>query len=306
MATAKIPQPEEIPAIPARSRIDATLSLDFRRDAATNRTILDASAQQPPLRVVRAFELADGAALAHLHNVSGGLLGGDRLKLWVNVGANAGAQLTTTGATRIYRPSVGAPATTQVNEIAVGENALLEFVPDAIIPFAGVRFAQHTTINLAPGAGLFWWEIVAPGREARGEIFEYDTLEMKTDVFAPDTTGNIRGIAAERIHLDPRNRPLASPARLGPYRYWSTFFICRIGLAPAAWLAAESHLREAAAPLVRPYETQWGVSTLLAGGLVIRGLSCRGRDLVSGLHALWRAAKLHLYAREPIFPRKVH
>jgi urease accessory protein len=214
--------------------------------------------------------------------------------------------LTTTGATRIYRPPVTAAATTQVNEIAVAENALLEYVPDAIIPFAGARFAQRTTIHLAPGAGLFWWEIVAPGREARGEMFEYEYFEMKTDLLSRGPLNSEKRIAAERVHLNPRNRALSSLARLGPYRYWSTFYICRAGLDPAAWFAAEGHLREAAAPLVLPGETLWGISTLLADGLVVRGLAQRGRDIVSGLHALRRAAKLHLYAREPILPRKVN
>lgn len=306
MASAKISQPEAVPAAAARSHINAALSLDFRLDAATGRTILAASAQEPPLRVVRAFEHADGAALAHLHNVSGGLLGGDRLKLSVNVGAGASAQLTTTGATRIYRPPADAAVTTQTNEITVAENALLEYVPDAIIPFAGARFAQRTTIHLAPGAGLFWWEIVAPGREARGEMFEYEYVEMKTDLLSSGPVDNEKRVAVERIRLGPRNCPLSSLARLGPYRYWSTFYICRAGLDPADWLAAERNLREAAAPLVRPGETAWGISTLLADGLVVRGLARHGRDIVSGLHALWRAAMLHLYAREPIFPRKVN
>src|SRR5579862_1078258 len=116
---------DTLPAIEsATPRVEARLALDFARDAATGRTVLSASLQEPPLRVVRAFALDDGSALAHLHNVSGGLLGGDRLSLAVNVGAGASVQLTTTGGTRIYRPRKAAPPTTQTNDIRVGENAL--------------------------------------------------------------------------------------------------------------------------------------------------------------------------------------
>ena len=140
----------------------------------TGRTVLAASRQEPPLKVVRAFNVQDGAALAHLHNVSGGLLGGDQLALKVNVGARADVQLTTTGATRIYRPRHEAPPATQSNEFTLYEDALLEYVPDAIIPYGGARFSQTTTIYLAQGAGIFWWEILAPGREAGGESFAYD------------------------------------------------------------------------------------------------------------------------------------
>jgi len=100
---------------------------------------------------VRAFALEDGTALAHLHNVSGGLLGGDYLAMQVNLASGAKVQLTTTGATRIYRSREGFSATTQCNEVSIAEGALLEYLPDATIPFAGARYLQRTSINLAAG-----------------------------------------------------------------------------------------------------------------------------------------------------------
>ena len=141
----------------------------------------------------------------------------------------------------------------QTNAIRVGENALLEYVPDAIIPYAGARFAQRTGIDLAAGAGLFWWEVIAPGREASGEVFAYESIEMRTDV-----TANGRLIAAENIRLDPRGSTLRSIARLGEYRYWATFYICRVGLDATAWLAAEEHLREAAREFSQPGDDALG------------------------------------------------
>src|SRR5271169_2160149 len=77
-----------------RVRVAASLRLDFACDSPAGQTILAASHQEPPLKVVRAFAVEDGAALVHLHNVSGGLLGGDRLELAVNVGRGARAQVT--------------------------------------------------------------------------------------------------------------------------------------------------------------------------------------------------------------------
>jgi urease accessory protein len=289
------------PAVLPPSRLEASLTLDFELDKATKRTVLAASHQEPPLKVVRAFPVDDGAALVHLHNVSGGLLGGDRLALTVRVGAGACLQITTTGATRVYRPRREAPPTTQSNEITVGENALLEYVPDPIIPFAGARFSQRTAIQLDRGAGLFWWEILAPGREARGEIFEYERLEIRTDLLA---TG--RPIAAERVRLEPRNHALSSVSRLGPYRTWATFYICRVGLDAGVWLAAEQDLREVTSNLTRPGRTLWGISALAAHGLAIRCVSLHGRDVLPGLRALWRAAKLRLYGRDAVPPRKVN
>ena len=281
-------------------RVQAKLSLAFEYNEPARSTILVSSCQEPPLKVVRAFPQQNGATLVHLHNVSGGLLGGDRLSLNVRIGAAATVQLTTTSATRIYRPRQQAATTQQSTEITLAENALLEYIPDAIIPFAGARYEQRTRISLASGAGLFWWEILAPGREASGEIFAYESVEMHAEISAAACP-----IAIERVRLDPRRRALTSPARLGPYRYWATFYICRVGLPLAAWQAAENHLREVAREQLRPGETQWGISTLAAHGLVIRGLAVHGRDILPGLQALWRAAKLHLYGTEAVPPRKV-
>lgn len=288
-------------ALAPRSHVHAELRLEFERDDAEGQTVLAASHQEPPLRVVRAFPLADGAALVHLHNVSGGLLGGDRLALAVNVGAGASVQITTTGATRIYRPREDAAVTTQSNEIVVGAGGLLEYLPDAVIPFAGARFSQRTAVRLAADAGLFWWEILAPGREARGEVLEYESVELKMDLSAGG-----RVIAVERVRLEPRNRELASLARLGAYRTWATFYICRVGLKATEWLEIESELRDVLQMLNRREDALWGISTLAAHGLVVRCVAKRGRDVVTGLQEVWRAGKWRLYGREAVMPRKVN
>src|ERR1700680_1525231 len=123
--------------IPGASRVRALMRLDFSRDSSTGSTFLAGSLQEPPLKVVRAFTLEDGTALAHLHNVSGGLLGGDHLGLQINLGCRTSVQLTTTGATRIYRRRGEFSPTTQCNDITVGKDALLEYLPDVTIPFAG-------------------------------------------------------------------------------------------------------------------------------------------------------------------------
>jgi urease accessory protein len=282
-------------------RVDSSLRLTFAQDAATQSSVLAECSCEPPLKVVRAFTLEDGAALVHLHNVSGGLLGDDRLAVSVILRENAKVQLTTTGATRIYRARKEAGPATQTTEISLGPNAFLEYLPDPIIPFASARYCQRTNIRLAPGAGLFWWEILAPGREAHGELFAYDSVEMKADL-----TAGARLLACERVRLEPRKYPLGSPARLGPYRYWATFYICRVGLEAGEWLALEDRLREVASEFTRPGEALWGVSTLVAHGLVCRGVVLRGRDVLFGLHQLWRAAKGALYGSEAVPPRKVN
>jgi urease accessory protein len=285
----------------APPRLQASLTLDFAHDEFAGHTVLAASRQEPPLKVVRAFTVQDGAALAHLHNVSGGLLGGDHLALKVNVGARAQVQLTSTGATRIYRPRHEALPATQSNEFTVNEGALLEYVPDAIIPYAGARFSQTTTIHLAQGAGIFWWEILAPGREARGESFAYDSVEMKADVI-----GLGQPIASERARIEPHKRSTQSFGRLGPYRTWATFCIARMGPSVADWLALEHELREQALPLTQHGEALWAISALPAHGVMVRCVAVHGRHVLPGVQTLWQTAKRRLYGRDAVLPRKVN
>jgi len=283
------------------SRVQARLQLEFRRNPQDGTTFLAQSYQEPPLKVVRAFPLQDGSALVHLHNVSGGLLGGDHFTQQIHAGSGARVQVTTTGATRIYRHRPENSPTTQSNEIVVGDNAFLEYLPDATIPFARSRYRQQTRVRLDDGAGLFWWEILAPGREARGELFQYHQLEVKTRITA---LGKV--VAAENLSILPALREPYSLARFGNYRYLATFYICRVGLDAKAWRTAEDHIREVTASLTRPGETLWGVSSLVAHGIVVRCVARGGREILPGLYAVWSAAKRHLYGLEAIPPRKVN
>jgi urease accessory protein len=285
-------------AVQRASGVEGRLELAFAA-AADGRTRLVECRQQPPLKVVRAFEQPDGAAMVHLHNVSGGVLGGDQLELTINVGKQASAQVTTTGATRIYRCVDSSSTSQQLTHVRVGECGLLEYVPDALIPFSSSRYRQDTTIELADGAGLFWWETISPGREASGEIFAYQRLEIRLNIFAPN-----RRIASEQVRFEPSLRSPASPARLGRFLYCTTFYICRVGLENTRWLELENQLNELANSISDPRRVLWAASALSAHGLAVRALSMSYLDIVSGLARFWSAAKRNLYNREAIPPRK--
>src|ERR1700738_1068500 len=102
-------------------RITGNLHLGFTFDEEMQQSKLNVYAQQPPLKVIRAFPVSDGGALVHLHNISGGVLGGDQLEVSVHVKTKAYVQLTTTSATRIYRCQPHLPAATQTTEVVIEE-----------------------------------------------------------------------------------------------------------------------------------------------------------------------------------------
>lgn len=284
-----------------RQEVAGFLRLGFGYDAATGRTRLLVQEQRPPLQVVRAFALEDGGALVHVHNLSGGVLGGDEHELLIEVGAGARAMLTSTGATRLYRPRADDRPARQRWQVQVGAGALLEHLPDALIPFAGARYRQEVTIALAEDAGLFWWEIVAPGRLARGECFAYAWLELALMI-----RSTRRPLAIERFRLEPTARPPLSLARLGPYRYCASLYVCRTGQPPQRWADLEAELAALAQELSRPGCCVWGVSRLPADGLVVRGLAQEGLTLGHQLPEFWRLARLRLYGSAVPLPRKIY
>src|SRR5690606_36507961 len=173
-----------------------------------------------PLKVVRAFDAGDGAALVHLHNVSGGILGGDQFALNFRVGREARAQITTTSATRVYRARQGDQSASQHTSVQVEENGLLELLPDPLIPFAGSDYEQRTAIDLAERAGLLWWQRVTPEREARCGVLASDRLKIQRGNTACGVP-----VALEHFSVRPQQDELPSIFRLGNYRYFKKFYL---------------------------------------------------------------------------------
>lgn len=261
-------------------------------------TQLDIIDQNPPLRIVRPFPLADGGLLIHLHNVSGAILGGDHLDIAVDLEENCIAQLTTPSATCVYRHRPGFPTAIQRVTLNIGRNALLEYLPDPLIPFAHARFKQETTIDIAEKGGLFWWEILAPGRSARNEQFAYESLQSSVIIRAQN-----RPIAIERTLIQPAQGNPSARIRLGQYPYLTNFYICHVGRPPTFWqqLAQELHNQIES---IHPANTIWGVTPLVADGIVVRGLSQESHAMAQTLHAIWEVAKQAIYHRSAEPPRK--
>jgi len=280
----------------------ATLHLAFEFDNRTpqHRTTLRVRQQQPPWRVVRGFEAPSGELLAHVHNVSGGVFDSDRLHWRIDVAPRAQAQVTSTGATRIYRSRSPERIASQTALVTIGEGGYLEYLPDALIPFARSRFRQDVRVELAEDAALIWWDRLMPGREAAGELFRFDSLASSFEVAACGES-----IAIERFRLEPALQAPQSPALLGPFPHLASCYVCRAGRPAPFWRSMESELQSLADRL-SDSEILWGVTSLRAHGLVIRGVSQSGRRLSDGLVEFWKAAKQSLCGRVATLPRKVY
>jgi len=282
--------------------MDAGLDLQFLRQYGV--TSFRSVRQEPPWKVVRAFTLESGGSLVHLNNVSGGVFGGDNLKLSVRLAPEAEAQLTTTGATRVYRPRPQTAEATLFCNFELGRDSFLEYLPDPLIPFRNARIYQRTAFSLAEGATLFSWDTIAPGRAAAGEFFQYERLKLASEIKVAG-----KPILNDRILLEPQRWPPYTSAIFGTSRYLVTFLAVRAGSTAAELRELEESLEAVAHGAESDNQERnafWGITVLPGHGVLVRGMT----DSSLGIHAMlckfWSTAKQLLCNREAIAPRKIY
>jgi urease accessory protein len=134
-----------------------------------------------PLRLLKTLH-PEGPGIAHavLVHPPGGLVGGDRLDIRLELQAGAHLLVTTPAATRFYRSSAGEAA--QVVHATVGEGARLEWLPQETLAYPGCLARNEVRLTLAPGASLFATEVLGLGLPAAGQPFDTGRLLQHLEI----------------------------------------------------------------------------------------------------------------------------
>jgi urease accessory protein len=198
--------------------------------AADGHTRLADLYQAQPLRVLFPIPARGDIFQAAIACVSGGLVGGDRLKSTVAMGKDARALVIGQAAEKIYR-SLGVDCLIE-NRLSVGEDAWLEFLPQETILFDAARLRRNTNVTLAPGARFMGGDIIVFGRKARGETLASGLLH---DAWEIHREGKL--VWKDALHLDgDLAAQLSAPAAFdGAAAYASLIYA---GADAAAHLAA--------------------------------------------------------------------
>jgi len=141
--------------------------------------------------------LDQGQLVLSIVNPTAGFFDGDQLISHIHVATGAKLVLSTPSSSRVYRTRSGAAAVS-CQKFRVEENASLEWIPEPFIPHAGARYVQRTEIELHPAASLLFFDWIAPGRVAMGEIFAYQHLRWELDLRVGEKL-----VARERHDLRP-------------------------------------------------------------------------------------------------------
>ncbi|MBK8031677.1 MAG: urease accessory protein UreD [Chloroflexi bacterium] len=271
---------------------EGELRLSFARRG--ERTILAEQYSRPPLQVMRAIPDAAGILCVYLLSPTGGVVQGDRYRIDLEIGDEARALFTTQSATKIYRMPEGCAE--QVTTITARRGAFFEYVPDAAILFADADYHQRTEVTLEAGALALLYDIVMPGRLARGERLQFRRFANRTRV--SDARGLLVYDAAD---IQPAQLDLDALGRLEGYPCWGSATL--VGDLAAWGLDAAALATETAAALSQlPKRDGIGGASLLArNGLSVRVLSQRLETIYEAFSALrLRVRDLCLHSTAPL------
>ncbi len=256
----------------------AELHLNYRRDA--ERSVLH-DRHRGPLRVLRSL-YPEGPAVCHnvLIHPPGGVVGGDALAIEAELDAGAHALVTTAGATRFYR-SAGAPAR-QTLQARLAAGARLEWLPLEAICHAGAQVENRLRFELAPGAEMIGWDLLALGLPASNAPFDHGRVTQHIE---------LPGVWLERGRIDASDRRLLD-APLG----WAGHpVMATLWFAAGADLAAartEALLDGARAELsAQPLAATSGCTAPHARVVVLRALAPQVESawaLLTAVRARWR------------------
>ena len=277
---------------PARVGRDGALRLAFERRGPA--TVVAGCRFTLPLQVLAPVSLDDPAAVVSMLNPTGGLVGGDRLAIDVRAGAGAHAVLTTPSATRVYRAE--GPPTVQTVRLSIGPGAIVEWVPDHTIPFAGSALRQAIDVELDETGGLILVDAFAAGRVAAGEAWRFARLESAISVrdhggwLLHDRFVLQSPAAHDDLALDGLGFAESRP-------YFASIVI--VGAFDRERFAVEAEKLGAT-----DIATAVGVAILPRRGVLVRCLAPTAPALLDTIAGCWRLARRALLGLPPLALRK--
>ena len=266
------------------------LTLRYRRDA--DRCIVH-DRHSGPLRVLQSlYPESPGVCHNVIVHPPGGIVGGDELRLDLELGAGSHALITTPGAARFYR-SAGETAR-QLVHARVEDGARLEWLPLETICHRSCIAENRMRFELAESAEMIGWDVLALGLPASGESFDHGRYTQQIE---------LPGAWLERGTLAGDDRRLLdSPLGLAGHRVMATmWFATGRAIDPSRREALLDAARETAGG--QGLATTTGVTAPQERCVVLRALAPRVEPAMQLLVAVWQRWRETAWSLAPCAPR---
>lgn len=218
------------------TRSAGLLDLEFAADC-LGKTHLVRRTQMFPLHFTTPLyldERVSDMAFVYVQNPSGAVFSGDRLDLRICARGGSKLHVTSTSATKLHRMPEGSAF--QKVHLKARDGSYIEYMPDQLIPQAESCYEQDTTIDVDVGSMVVASEIIAPGRLARGEVFAFRRLKLRTRIIVGGTV-----LLTDSVLMEPHSTPLNRRGALGSYLYLGNLLaLARGRIARDAFEAASS------------------------------------------------------------------
>jgi urease accessory protein len=243
--------------------------------------------QRAPLHIYRPIYL-DAAqpdmAFVFLLQSGDGLVQGDRYRVDIDCEPRAAVHVTTQAATNVFGARQN--LVTQLVNLHADAGAVLEYLPDPVVPFRRSRLFQRISLTADREATVILGETVLPGRVAYDETHAYDLYWSETEVRRPDGTL----LFSDLLRFKPADgEQPRSIGQLGGHDVVATLYLISGRMDPTTMV---SGLRRA---LDSCPDVLAGVSELPDGcGAAVRLLGSTSQTVQAARNAAWNAARLAL------------
>jgi urease accessory protein len=245
--------------------------------------------QRSPLHVYRPIYLdanRPDMAFIFLQQYGDGLVQGDRYRIDVDCAPGSAVHITTQAATKVYAARQNYAA--QLVNLRAGAGAVVEYLPDPVLPFRGSRLFQRLRLTVHHEASVILGETLLPGRTAHGEAHAYDLFWTEIEVRRPD--GTLLFADVLRLHPGRGDNP-TSIGLLGGRDLIATLYVISERPDPASVVSRLRAALEGTATHVLA-----GVSELPGGcGAAVRLLGSTSKEVQHALRTTWNAARLVLH-----------